>query len=199
MRTVRAFQLPMLLRALLALLFAIASISHPASAQTQDQIESFRKLPPDQQQAVLEAMRGQAGSAGRRDPQLANPPTTAPAAEPPATGQVPAPEMGPPRIAAGATLLLDVTVPERVPPFDQTTRSVVEGRRDRILGGNAYRLDEQGRLSLPTLQPINLTGLTDVQAAQLLNADPRLDGPGVRGNAAAGRGGRNRGAEAVRL
>jgi protein involved in polysaccharide export with SLBB domain len=164
----------MLLRALLALLFAIASVSHSASAQTPDQIEAFRNLPPDQQQAVLDAMRNGTGTTGRRDAQLSTPSTAGPAAD--TAPQTPLPEMGPPRIVAGATLLLDVTVPEQTPPLDPTTLALLEGRRERIRAGNSYRLDEQGRLSLPTLPPINLTGLTDIQAAQLLNADPRLDG-----------------------
>ena len=49
-------------------------------------------------------------------------------------------------------------------------------RRDRVLKGNPYQLDGEGRIALPISPPINLSGLSDVQAAQLLNADPRLAG-----------------------
>ena len=163
----------MLPRALLALLLVISSISHSASAQTPDQVEAFRNLPPDQQQAVLEAMRNGNGSTGRRDAQLSTQPTTAPATE--TAPQTPV-EMGPPRIAAGATLLLDVNVIEQPPPVDQVARDLLNTRRDRIRAGNPYRLDEQGRLTLPTFPPLNLSGLTEPQAAQRLSADPRLAG-----------------------
>jgi polysaccharide export outer membrane protein len=173
MRTVGPSQLPMLPRALLALLLVIGSISHSASAQTPDQVEAFRNLPPDQQQAVLEAMRNGNGSTGRRDAQLSTQPTTAPATE--TAPQTPV-EMGPPRIAAGATLLLDVNVIEQPPPVDQVARDLLNTRRDRIRAGNPYRLDEQGRLTLPTFPPLNLSGLTEPQAAQRLSADPRLAG-----------------------
>ena len=170
MRTVGPVQLPMLLRALLAVLFAIASISQPASAQTPDQIEAFRNLPPDQQRAILESV-GEQGGAQRRDPQLTTPQTTAPAPGI-APGQPPQPEPGPPKIGAGATLLLDVSLIEDAAP----AADLLSARADRIKAGNPYRLDEDGRLALPTLPPINLNGLTDAQAALRLNADPRLAG-----------------------
>ena len=173
MRTVGPSQLPMLLRALLAVLLVIGSISHSTSAQTPEQVETFRNLPPDQQQAVLEAMRNGNGSTGRRDPQLSTQPTTAPATE--TAPQIPV-ETGPPRIAAGATLLLDVNVIEQPSPVDQVARDLLNTRRDRIRAGNPYRLDEQGRLTLPTFPPLNLSGLTEPQAAQRLSADPRLAG-----------------------
>lgn len=172
MRTVGPSQLPMLVRALLALLFAIAAISQSASAQTPDQIEAFRNLPPDQQRAILETMGGQ-GEAQHRDTQLSNPQTTAPAPGV-APVQLP-PDLGPPKIGSGATLLLDAKLIEDPAPTQQL-RTLLTDRRDRIAAGNPYRLDEDGRLSLPTLPPLNLSGLTDAQATQRLNADPRLAG-----------------------
>lgn len=166
-----------------------AALPHFALAQTSQtptaaQIETFRNLPPDQQQAIIEAMGGADGAANRRDPQLATPQTMSPATPGPGD-QAQQPPPGPPRIAAGATLLLDVSLFEpagsadqaaRPAPIDQATRDLLNGRRDRIKAGNPYRLDEEGRIALPTLPPINLAGLTDAQAAQRLNADPRLAG-----------------------
>src|SRR4051812_37293234 len=112
MRTDGLSQLPMLLRALVALTFAFLSISHVASAQTPEQIEAFRNLPPEQQQAVLDAMRNGNGTGSttstRRDAPLATPSTVAPAAGTAPPSPI---DMGPPRIAAGATLLLAATVP----------------------------------------------------------------------------------------
>lgn len=167
-------------RAVCAVLAALTIVAfQSASAQTQaptpQQLEVFRNLPPDQQRAVLEAVGGQ-NAAQRRDQQLTTPQTTAPAnqAQP---GQMPPTEpLGPPRIAAGGTLLLDVTLIEEPPPVDQAARDLLNTRRDRIRAGNPYRLDEQGRLALPTFPPLNLSGLTEAQAAQRLNADPRLAG-----------------------
>ncbi len=146
-----------------------------AQTPTPAQLEVFRNLPPDQQRALLEAAGGQSG-ATRQDPQLTNPQTSVPANDGQSGQLLPVQPPGPPRIAAGATLLLDVTVIEQPPPTDQATRDLLNVRRDRIRAGNPYRLDDQGRLSLPTFPPLNLSGLSEPQAAQRLNADPRLAG-----------------------
>lgn len=178
------------LAALTIVIFQSAAAQTPSQTPTPEQLEIFRNLPPDQQRAILEAAGGQNG-AQRRDQQLTSPQTTAPAnqRQQGQLGQMPPTEPpGPPRIAAGGTLLLDVTLIERqppkegqppveqLPPIDQATRDLLNTRRDRIKAGNPYRLDDQGRLSLPTFPPLNLSGLTQEQASQRLNADPRLAG-----------------------
>lgn len=145
--------------------FAQSTQQAPSAAE----IETFRKLPPDQQQAVLEAMGGRNQGTGRQDGSLLMPQTTT------AVVDEAVQDIGPPRIAAGATILLEVTLIEST-KLDQATLSLLNGRRDRILAGNPYHLDSEGRLALPTLPPMNLTGLTDLQAAQRLSADPRLAG-----------------------
>lgn len=143
-----------------------------AQTPTPDQLEAFRNLPPDQQRELLEAMSGRGGGTSRRDPQLAAP---APMPQQQPTEE-PAEPVGPPRIAAGSTLLLDVTLFEPDAITDEAVRRLLESRRERLAGGNPYRLDADGRLALPLLPPINVNGLTDEQAAQRLNADPRLAG-----------------------
>lgn len=159
---------------LLMVSFTVPLASH---AQTQtptpEQLEAFRNLPPDQQRAVLETMGGQGSGTSRRDRQLAVPSGTP---QPQQPMEPPAESVGPPRTAAGSTLLLGVTVvePERI--TDEASRRLLESRRERLAAGNPYRLDADGRLALPLLPPINVSGLTDEQAAQLLNADPRLVG-----------------------
>jgi protein involved in polysaccharide export with SLBB domain len=168
-------------RAVWALLAALmVAAFQPAAAQTPtptpQQLEVFRNLSPEQQQAILDSIGGQDGAAGRRDQQLKTPQTTAPTI-PGQAGTEPAAEPpGPPRMLAGGTLLLDVTVPEQTPPIDQAIRDLLDERMDRIKAGNPYRLDDQGRLTLPTFPPLNLNGLTELQASQRLNADPRLNG-----------------------
>src|SRR5262245_54594027 len=103
-------------------------VFQPAAAQTPtptpQQLEVFRNLPPDQQKQVLDAIGGsQDGTTSRRDQQLSTPQTTAPA-NPLQPGQLPqAQPVGPPRIAAGATLLLDVTVIEPQAPNQQQPQS----------------------------------------------------------------------------
>lgn len=145
-----------------------------AQAPTPAQLETFRNLPPDQQQAVLEAMEGQNNGVNRRDPQLATPQTTT--AIGPAAAAESEQEQGPPRIAAGSTLLLDVSLRDPDGARDESRLELLNGRRDRLNAANPYRLDSDGRIALPLLPPMNLTGLTDAQAAQRLNADPRLAG-----------------------
>lgn len=169
-----------LTRLALISLGVFAAVSPLAVGQNQtptpDQLEAFRNLPLDQQRAVLEAMGGQGGGATRRDPQLSTPQATTPAPGP--ETQEPMEPVGPPRTGPGSTLLLDVMVrdAEQITDDDDTVRQLLEGRRDRLLAANPYRLDGEGRIALPLFAPVNVRGLTDVQVAQLLNADPRLAG-----------------------
>src|SRR5688500_2944919 len=163
-----------LLRALITGLVALAAGSQLASAQTPDQIEAFRNLPPDQQQAVLKSMSGQ-GSSGVDDQARAQD-----AVEPvvPMDGAQreslqPTLQPSPPRAAARGTVVLAVTTNTDVSDADRAT---IVGRREQILAHNPYSLDEEGRLHLPFLAPIALGGLTDKEAALRLNADPRLAG-----------------------
>lgn len=176
------------LAALTIVIFHSADAQTASQTPTPEQLEIFRNLPSDQQRAILEAAGGQSGAPQRRDQQLTTPQTTTPPTQVQPRQLPPTEPPGPPRIAAGGTLLLDVTLIERQPaiegqppveqqpPIDQATRLLLNARRDRIRAGNPYRLDEQGRLSLPTFPPLNLSGLTEPQASQRLNADPRLAG-----------------------
>lgn len=62
------------------------------------------------------------------------------------------------------------------PDVQEKLRTLLEDRRQQILDGNPYTLNGIGQLSLPTLPPITLWGLTDQEASALLNADPELAG-----------------------
>jgi polysaccharide export outer membrane protein len=137
-------------------------------APSPEQLEIFRSLPADQQRAILEEITGAGGSPTAEAP-LSTPRVTAPtdlfprATEPP----------GPPRIEGGEAILIEVDI-EQV--SDQELVPLLTNRRDRIRGSNPYRLDAEGRLSLPFLAPIALAGLTTEEAAQRLSSDPRLEG-----------------------
>lgn len=147
-----------------------------AQTPTPEQIEMFRNLPPEQQQAVLEALRGRAGGGGAV--QLSSPaiPPVPPRQDiesarrdkresPQETGA------DSQRISGNSTLIVDARLREGI-----EATPLLTGRRERINAGNPYQLDEDGRISLPSLPPINLSGLTGEQAAQRLNYDPRLAG-----------------------
>ncbi len=141
---------------------------------TPAQMEAFRNLPPDQQQAVLEAMEGREAGAARRDPQLSSPPLTPGPEASQQAGEQEQP-VGPPRVGPSSTVLLEVSVREPL-PTDPRRVELLNARRDRLNAGNPYRVDNQGQLTLPLMAPIAVSGLTDIQTAQRLNADPRLAG-----------------------
>ena len=110
-----------------------------------------------------------------------------------------------PRIEARGTVLLDVTIREefekqavavdqnqqtQTPPpttvpvqpsgdekkLTEEDKKRIRDRWERIRAANPYKLDDEARLLLPFLPPIALGGLTSKEAAQRLNADPRLEG-----------------------
>jgi polysaccharide biosynthesis/export protein len=150
---------------------AIAQTARPPSTSTPtpEQIEAFRNLTPEQQRAVLDAAtRSNSGGQSVTEAPLQDPSVTMP-------GSLAQPALppGPPRIAGEGTIVINVTVDETP---DQNRAAVLRSRSDRIRAGNPYRLGSGGQLTLPFLPPIGMGGLTAEEAAQRLDADPRLDG-----------------------
>jgi polysaccharide biosynthesis/export protein len=169
-----------LLRALITGLVALAAGSQLASAQTPtpEQLETFQNLTPEQQRAVLEAMQN--GDTATDPVERPTEPTdetrrvrpqTARDRDGRAVSGVPFVKE-PVRGKAGATVVLTVTSNPNMPIVDERLR--VEARRDQILRGNPYELDDEGRLHLPQFTPVPLGGLTEQEAALRLNTDPRL-------------------------
>jgi protein involved in polysaccharide export with SLBB domain len=195
-----------------------------AQAPSADQVEAFRNLSPEQQQAILDSMGGSSQSGVRRDRDLASPETVRPRA---VDGTEAARGMeddrytdgtgaGDARLTSGPrelrvrgrdTVLIDIaieglpdapgqartvvtpptedsmlreekTTPRRLDRFTGTrTRQEIEQleeMRERILRGNPYKLDVDGVLRIPGVQPIPLAGLTEAQATERLNLDPAL-------------------------
>jgi polysaccharide biosynthesis/export protein len=175
-----AGRLRALLRALIIGLVALPAGVQLASAQTpsQEQIETFQNLTPEQQRAVLEAMQnGDTRTDSVERPALPIPEQRRAVSETPgardARSVVGVPQVKEPaRGKPGATVVLAVKVDSNILIDDEKAR--IEGRRDQIMRGNPYELDEEGRLHLPLLAPIPLGGLTEQEAALRLNADPRL-------------------------
>src|SRR5215469_1302358 len=62
------------------------------------------------------------------------------------------------------------------PDVQEKLRTLLEDRRQQVLDANPYTLNGIGQLSLPTLPPITLWGLTEKEATALLNANPELAG-----------------------
>src|SRR5215469_16647308 len=62
------------------------------------------------------------------------------------------------------------------PEVQDKLHTLLEDLRQQILDGNPYTLNGIGQLSLPTLPPLTLWGLTQMEASALLNADPELAG-----------------------
>ena len=90
-----------LIRTALLLIAALASFAPIPNAMAQQtptpaQMEAFRNLPPDQQQAVLEAMQGRGAGVTRRDQQLASPQPTVPEGQLQQSGQGKQQPVGPP-------------------------------------------------------------------------------------------------------
>jgi protein involved in polysaccharide export with SLBB domain len=168
----------------LALLVTSLMLIPVASGQTPtpDQMEVFRNLPPDQQQAILESMGTSQGTSTiqdgvRRDADVTAPETVQPR---PAEGAYEAVTARPddPNLRGRDTVLLEIDLKATDAATSRTRtaeqNSQLKEMQDLILKGNPYKLDASGVLRLPGVAPIPLAGLTEEQATARLNSDPSL-------------------------
>ena len=130
---------PVISRALLLLFIAAWGIAQEAVAQinqapTPAQLEAFGNLPPDQQQAVLEAM---SGSSTENVSDIQAPPGNNASVVRPKPTDLVIPK-GPPRTQAGSTLILTVDVDSG--SSHGSTRRILDERRAQIRNGNPFRL-----------------------------------------------------------
>jgi protein involved in polysaccharide export with SLBB domain len=91
-------------------------------------------------------------------------------------GQALLPE-GPPRLAAGDTVVIEFTLREGTAPpapAPGAAPATPNGLLQRLADGNPYRLDADGQLYLPGIPAIALAGLTVEQATVRLRAEPGL-------------------------
>src|SRR5690606_29252312 len=139
-------------------------------AQTQEQLEIFRNLTPEQQRAVLEAMEGRAtAGAGRgadrartlEPPEIVQPRTVG--ADARSRLQL---QEGPPRLVPRDTILLNLELKR----CEEQEEARLLEMRDRIHRRNPYQLDKWGILNVPELGPIPLNGLTVEEATRRLSA-----------------------------
>lgn len=191
--------------ALLALTLGGLAPFMGASAQspTPEQLEVFRNLTPEQQQAVLQNMGQGSGvvsdpatsaQPGAGTPETQHGTTTTPGRTGPAGNAQPetsngyqnfSERQGDDRLMGGDSVLLDVKVPSDVKapsggkePTDADRE--LKARVDLILRRNPYKLDPRGVLLIPGVGPIPLAGLTAAQATTRLNSEPLLSGLEMR-------------------
>jgi protein involved in polysaccharide export with SLBB domain len=153
-----------------------------AQSPSPEQLEAFRNLSPDQQQAILQGMSGTSQGGVQRDRDVKSPETVRPRSVDGANGRGVAGadefEWVPrePRIAGHDTVLLDAEL--RKPPIGETRaaeeKARLEAMLQRALRGNPYKLDASGVLRISGVAPVPLAGLTEEQATARLNRDPAL-------------------------
>jgi polysaccharide export outer membrane protein len=170
-------------------LLALAPVPVPAQmpAVTPEQIEIFRSLPPEQQQAILESATG----VGTADEATSEPGDTT-RRTPASRGAAGTTRGGKGKDGAGARFLglgglereevrikAGDTVVIKARLREDSTRS--QGRDaylrrllQNIVEGNPYKLDADGLLTLRGVAPILLAGLTEEEATARVLADPAL-------------------------
>lgn len=177
---------------LAAFAFAATALAQaPAPMPTQQQIDAYRALTPEQQRQLLQQLNIELPGQGMLPSQTPMPNAALPTSIP-KTLQIPGTEtaspyaLAPPvpRLRAGDQVLLGVeeirAVPTpaaapRIDPAADPARARAEFMA-QVLERNPYRLDRSGRILLPGSVNIPLAGLTDMEAAQRLDADPSLRG-----------------------
>jgi protein involved in polysaccharide export with SLBB domain len=178
----------------------LAAILHPLISAAQvpipveEQVRMFNELPPAQQQALIRELQqqlppaqrqaivgmlqGQGGRNGEEGDEEDGQDRESGAERASLEGLdleslMKEPEV---RMAAGDTVVVEFTErvdattglpPEEVPP-------AVAELKERLGRGNPYRLDENGRLLLPTVRPIALAGLNIDEATIRVQAEPML-------------------------
>jgi protein involved in polysaccharide export with SLBB domain len=213
------------LRTVLTAILLLLGVLAQAQIPTSEQIAIFQSLPPDQQQAILDQIQRGAATGAQTQRSIEFPQTVTPrdpySTAPVATGSAPTP-VGPPRIAPGDSIVIELdvrefprtlpsssatpvqlpgTVPAQQPaqqmpatgapptapgatlpqmqPLEPIVRTLEETAKldayvTRVRRGNPYRLDPQGRVQLPEMPPIPLSGLTADEATKRLDSDPSL-------------------------
>jgi len=185
----------------LLVLCGIASAQMPEVSE--EQLEIFRSLPPEQQEAVMEELlrsresgdetRGTEETGSRRaterrdaregrDADRSTSATRRDRREVRRLSPLGDEEPEEPVLEAGSSIIIDLKLrePETEPgraqsePRSQMDLDRLENLRQRILRRNPYRLDRLGRLQLPGFEALPMSGLDEILAAKRLATDPDL-------------------------
>lgn len=144
-----------------------------STAQQQALIRELqRELPPAQRDAVLGMLRQQGGGGAQGDDRTVDDPQRV-AREPTQEElEILAPRF---RFEAGNTLVIEFLWGDSADaPVAAADREQILMRQDRYRSGNPYQLDDQGRLHLPGIPAISLTGLDVDQATVRIQAERQL-------------------------
>jgi protein involved in polysaccharide export with SLBB domain len=151
----------------------LVSAQVPPSAQTPtpEQMQMLRQLPESQRRELMRAM-------GVRDTARAETELEFPETVLPPEPELPEPE-GPPRLKAESTIIVWLTLPELEEPNRQRERELEETFRrnpqlESVKGAATYVLDKAGRIHFPGIASIPLAGLTELEAARRVEAEPNL-------------------------
>lgn len=159
---------------------AVMAASTPALAQTAEQLDIFRNLTPNQQQALLERLssgdtaveENDSAAKSRPERDITPPPRTE------SLRREDAPSS--PALAARDTVVLDITVrtddTESAIAPTPVERARLENIVSLVRSRNPYELDHDAHLNLPGFAPVALGGLTEAQASQRLRLEPALAG-----------------------
>jgi polysaccharide biosynthesis/export protein len=140
-------------------------------APTAEQLQMLRQLPESQRQELMRAM-GITDTA-RTEAELEFPDTVRPPEPKPAEPE------GPPRLTADSTVIVRLELPiTEIPDLEMQQQFEERVRRnpqlETVRGAATYVLDKAGRLHFPGIATIPLAGLTEVEAARRIEAEPSL-------------------------
>ena len=153
----------------------------PTPTPTPEQLRMLQQLPESQRQELMRSMGIEALSLD--DAALEFPDTVRP------PGVDEEAEDGPPRLQAQDTIIVRLELPEPGAPgpgqeFERRVdldfeRRVEEAMRrnpqlEEVKGAATYVLDHVGRIHFPGIASVALAGLTEIEAARRIEAEPSL-------------------------
>jgi polysaccharide biosynthesis/export protein len=156
---------------------ALVLASVVARSQTAEQLELFRNLTPEQQQALLEQLGSgsaapaadAAGSSAARRTEAAADGERRDAGRAQKKEQE---ESKPPVLRSADSVLVQADIGDT--SLEGNLRVKAQELAELIRSRNPYQLDHDAQLNLPGLGPIALGGLTEQQGTRRLGAEPAL-------------------------
>lgn len=162
---------------------------------SEEQMEIFKSLPPEQQEQLMEELL-RSREAGETDSDAERRPTDTTRRTTDREDARPGDErrrtqrdvrsLSPllleeepeePELEAGSSIIIDLRLRvrnEQEMPREADLQARLDELRARILRRNPYRLDRSGRLQMPGFEPLPMMGLTEELAAKRLATDPDL-------------------------
>ncbi|MDQ2640732.1 MAG: SLBB domain-containing protein [Pseudomonadota bacterium] len=160
---------------LVGALWLLSAVATAGQAPSPEQLELFRNLTPEQQQAVMEEFSSSEDGAPASDIRDERRATSDPGVARDRTEERPAAPPAIPVMDARDTVLIEAAVKAtESEQVDPAARERLERLAELIHSRNPYQLDREAQLNLPGFAPIQLRGLTEQQATQRLSLEPSL-------------------------